>query len=358
MLLKTYRAPDLAAALAAARREMGPDALVLGTSEHRGGLGLEAVEVTVAAPRAGSPAGAEASASASPSPPSASSVAPPAAPAPGRSSDAPEGIPAPLRAAASALVAAGVSEDLARRFARIAAHETGARPGAHAVAVAVERSMARLLEFATPPFGARCLMVVGPPGCGKTTTVAKIAARVALAGERRVFLAAADGDRVGALEQAEIYARHCGAVLARVDSADDLARAVADAGERGTVIVDTPGIGAADRDRFAGLAALRASVPGAAVAVLLPAGLHHLEAARVLERFAPLRPACAAFSRVDDAGRVGELVTALAAARLPLAFVTDGHRIPDDLARASARGLTALLLRSGRDAIAAAETPR
>ena len=50
MLLKTYRGPDLETALASARAEMGPDALVLGTTEKKSRLGMPVVEVTVTTP--------------------------------------------------------------------------------------------------------------------------------------------------------------------------------------------------------------------------------------------------------------------------------------------------------------------
>jgi flagellar biosynthesis protein FlhF len=329
MLLKTYRAPDLALALAAAREEMGPDALVLGTKELSGRLGLRGVEVTVGAPRR-----------------SSAPVAPSAQPARPASS---------LEAAHEALVASGVSPDLAARFAAIAGKDASSVSRAPRLAEAAVRGMEALLTFSSIPVGGRCLFVVGPPGSGKTTTAAKLAARTAFGGRRRVFLAQADVDKVGSLEQTEIFARHMDAVLARVDGPDDLARAAQDAGRDGFVVVDTPGISSSDTERLEKLSALRASVPEATVALLLPSGLHRDHAARIVERFAPLRPSCVAFSRVDDGDRVGELVSAVAGRSLPLAFVTNGPRVPDDLEGATARSLAVLLLRGGRASARAKE---
>ncbi len=94
--------------------------------------------------------------------------------------------------------------------------------------------------------------------------------------------------------------------------------------------------------------------PDAAVAVLVPAGLNHGEAIRVLRRFDRLAPSCVAFSRVDDGARVGELVTALATRGLPLSFLTTGHE-PPDLEEASPSGLAATMLRDGPAAPAAEE---
>jgi flagellar biosynthesis protein FlhF len=68
----------------------------------------------------------------------------------------------------------------------------------------------------------------------------------------------------------------------------------------------------------------------------------------VIERFTPLRPTCAALSRLDDGCRPGELIAALAECGLPLSFFTNGDAVPDDLESASPRGVASLLLRAGR----------
>jgi flagellar biosynthesis protein FlhF len=339
VILKTYRAHDLQTALAQARSELGADALVLARSEVPGPFGLPGVELTVAAARAETPAlpAAVAAAPVAPSPP------PPPAPRP---------LPAPadetplLRASAEALVHAGLSRDLAQRYASIAARDLDGRTDAARVAAAAAKAIETLLPFAAMP-GGGCQFVVGPPGSGKTTTVAKLVARLAAEPGRTVFFGEADTDRIGSVEQAEIFARHMGAVLARIDGPADLERALYDADKTGAIVVDTPGIGAGDALRLRRVAELREVVPEAGVIVLLPAGLHRDEAERVLDRFAGLGPTAAGLTRTDDGARVGELVSALAERGLPLAFVTTGHAVPDDLEHASARGLTALLLRSG-----------
>ena len=76
-----------------------------------------------------------------------------------------------------------------------------------------------------------------------------------------------------------------------------------------------------------------------AKALLLPAGLNRQAASAVVERFGGLRPSCAVLSKVDDGARPGELVAALAPSRIPLAFLTNGHRVPEDLQPASPRSL-------------------
>lgn len=328
MLLKTYTGPDLASALVRARSEMGPDALVLASQEIEGGLGLRAWEVTVAAKRATPRARFDAA------------EAPPA-----------EREPDPLHptvlAAAHALVEAGLAPSLAARVARSTAESIGKAADPDGIFRAASRGLAALVPVSTTALHARCLFVVGPPGAGKTTTAAKLAARGALAACGTTLLAESDLDRVGAIEEAAILSHHLGARLARLEGPEDLRRAMKDAGRDGRIVVDTPGVGRADDGRISRIAALRAAAPEAEVAILLPSGLRREEAALVLERFDAIRPTAVAFSRVDESPFVGELVSAVAERGLPLAFVTDGHRVPDDLEAADPGRLLARLIRGG-----------
>src|ERR1700730_9467313 len=98
------------------------------------------------------------------------------------------------------------------------------------------------------------LMLVGPPGAGKTTLAAKLAARM---GERRALLVSTDISRPGGIAQLEEYARALGLPVAVATNAEALARLIAGAaGHR--VLIDTAGIAPGDddaRDRLAGFIA-------------------------------------------------------------------------------------------------------
>jgi flagellar biosynthesis protein FlhF len=227
----------------------------------------------------------------------------------------------------------------------VAGRNLSSNAGAGEMAAASEDAMAALVPLARLPLEPGVLFVVGPAGCGKTTTAAKLAARAALQHGRRVVLGQAESLRVGAMEQADIYARHIGVELKPVDGRADLRAAVKVAGNDGLVIVDTGSYGPNDGERLEALRRLAGSAAGARSLVLLPAGLRRDEARAVLERFEPLAPAACGLTMTDERGHGGDLVSALAAAQVPLGLMTDGPRVPDDLQEATPRALVSLLLR-------------
>jgi len=354
--LKTYRATDLAAALSMARTELGPQALVLATREVDTPLGVKMTEITAGVSRKDeTEANREVKAlkeeiarlkkRGEGKRGTGAGTAPASAPPRNRESE-----PAFLRQAADALVAAGLSRDLAARFTRIGGRRIRNGEPAANLAVLAEEGMSAVLPFTDLPMDSRCILVVGPAGAGKTTTVAKLAARLSLARNGEVRLGIADIEKIGAVEQAAIFARHLGIQHHRIDRPRDLLNAIARTGVGGTLVLDTPGIGACDLDRMERIVRLRALVPDADVVLLVPAGVHRGEAEAILERFAPLDPTCIGFSRVDDGAGIGELVTAAARRGIPLSFLTNGHRVPDDLLEASPRGLATMMLRTGFDA--------
>jgi len=157
------------------------------------------------------------------------------------------------------------------------------------------------------------LMLVGPPGAGKTTLAAKLAARM---GERRALLVSTDIFRPGGIAQLEEYARALGLPVAVATNAEALARLIAGAAGRG-VLIDTAGIAPGDddaRDRLAGFIAASGTAP----LLVLPADSAAEEAAAMARFFVALGARSLMPTRLDLVHRLGGMLAAADAGRLEL----------------------------------------
>lgn len=353
MQLKRYYAATVADALNLARAEMGPDALVLSTRLApsrgvRGWLGRWGVEVTVAIDR-------DLSADRRPRPP-------------GRHEKPPEGNPVVAR-----LQAGGLDAAFARKVA--ATLPGGARRGVSLASL--RRALAAHLATVTAgeESHAPVEVFVGPPGAGKTTTIAKISAQERARRGTRMSLLAADAYRAGAIEQPGAYAdiiggpflvaRAAGAIeqlrmyadiigspflVAR--SASDLERALASADS--PVLVDTAGRSPNDgpaRDLFA-VIDRRSDVR---THLVMPAGTSAADGERIVDRYADAHPDRVVLTRVDEAETISPLVNVLRGRRLPISYLGTGQRVPTDLYPATSPLVAACVLGEG---VAALETLR
>lgn len=182
---------------------------------------------------------------------------------------------------------------------------------------------------------------IGPPGAGKTTTIAKIAAQMRALKGLRPTLVAADGYRVGAVEQLRLYADILGVPFIVARTAADLDRAIA-MGDR-PLLVDTAGRSPADRgtrDLFDALSGR----PGVRTHLVMAAGVSTRDAERVASLYASANPVRAVLTKVDEAESISSVMTALRSRRLPVSWMGCGQRVPEDLQAADGRRLALAML--------------
>jgi flagellar biosynthesis protein FlhF len=182
--------------------------------------------------------------------------------------------------------------------------------------------------------------LVGPTGVGKTTTIAKMAARYALRhGHRTVGLITTDSFRIGARDQLQTYARILNVPVRTASTADEMDAALNALGDRRLVLVDTAGM-AAEHERISDqLLTLHAAGPSLKTLMTLAATTDAATVRRALRLFADFRADGCVITKVDEAASLGGLLAAVAQAGLPATFVTDGQRVPEDLRAASAHPL-------------------
>ncbi len=167
--------------------------------------------------------------------------------------------------------------------------------------------------------GAQPLLLVGPPGAGKTLTVARLATRLVLAGVTPVVVTA-DAARAGSAEQLAAFTRVLGLELLAANQPDTLARALGRRQDGAPVLIDTQGASPFDPAEQSALAAL-AQAAGAAMVAVLPAGLDAQEAADMAEIYLSHGIRLLVATRLDLVRRLGSV---LAAAQAGLALAEFG----------------------------------
>jgi flagellar biosynthesis protein FlhF len=184
--------------------------------------------------------------------------------------------------------------------------------------------------------------MVGPTGVGKTTLIAKLAARWVLRnGPRDLALISTDCIRIGAQEQIHTLGRLLGVPAHAIDGAADLAETLDHIGNRSLVLIDSAGLSQRD-PRLAGeLETLANASDRIETSLVISAASQAGAIEEALEKFAPARPTTCNVTKLDEATSLGGTMSALIRAKLPLAYLSDGQQVPEDLSPARSHQLIA-----------------
>lgn len=223
----------------------------------------------------------------------------------------------------------GLSDELATSLA-YQAGDTSIE-AAYANAIRLLRKRIRILgrEVFDEP-GA--VAIVGPTGVGKTTTIAKLAARYVLKhGADNLSLLTTDGFRIGAQEQLITFGRILGVAVQLIRDSDELCTTLDLSQDKQLTLIDSAGMSQRDQNIHRELATIAQSGSRVRVLLALPANAQ----AQVLEEtvlaFKHLEPIGCVLTKVDEAACLGGVISTLVRHDLPLAYITDGQNVPEDL---------------------------
>ncbi len=175
--------------------------------------------------------------------------------------------------------------------------------------------------------------LLGPTGVGKTTTVAKLAARAAMEyGSDNVALVTTDTYRIGAHEQLSIYGRIMGCPVRVAKDSSELADVIYQLRNRRLILVDTAGMGQRDVRLSEQLDTLMQESGSVIHSYLvLPATAQRKVLQETIEHFRRIPLSGCIMTKLDESLSLGEFISVVIQNALPVAYIANGQRVPEDI---------------------------
>jgi flagellar biosynthesis protein FlhF len=358
MKIKTFRAKSFREALAQVKKEMGEDAVILSTEEQKGLPPAVTVEAAV---------DYEIREASNPGQPALSPAAPAPRPPPETDPSIEDGeirqirrtisevraevgsireyletsqadagaasLPAGKRDVLRFLKGRGVREEFARNLCG-KADNLKEIPRAMLEGVAVREG---------GPEAGRAVMLIGPTGVGKTTTVAKLAAAATREGKRAAIVSL-DSYRIGAIEQIRIYSKIMGVPLEIAPDARQVKACVARHADKDVVFIDTTGRNPMEGKFLSELSPIYESGVPVETHLLISATCDYDFLEGAWKAYARLPVDFVGVTKVDEAVRYGALYNVAALCGRPIAYLTTGQTVPGDISFPSRKKVLQMVL--------------
>lgn len=210
----------------------------------------------------------------------------------------------------------------------------------------VERVVEGVIEKEKEKPAGRVKIFVGPPGVGKTTTVAKLAARFQIDEGKKTALISTDTYRIAAGEQLKIYAKILGVPVRVVEDKNGFKKSLEDFSDRDVILVDTAGRPSHDSSYLNRLREMFMGCTPADVYLLLSATSSSEHLIDVSSQFSLLDYNHLIFTKMDECQRFGSLLDVIERTRKPVEYITNGQNVPQDIRRVSSELVARLITRN------------
>jgi flagellar biosynthesis protein FlhF len=199
------------------------------------------------------------------------------------------------------------------------------------------------VELNQPDQGPRHVALLGPSGVGKTTTLAKLAALWAVKGKKQVGLISLDTYRLGAAEQLRTYARIMGLPIQVAQDRDEFVEAVELFENCQLVLIDTAGRSLKNDESLSDLTDTLSLAHNVSQHLVVSAGLKDRDIARTINRVGRSRTDSLIISKIDETQEYGNVINNLIKYKVPVSFITNGQKVPDDIRPATPGQLARLI---------------
>jgi flagellar biosynthesis protein FlhF len=259
------------------------------------------------------------------------------------------GVSPDISDAFAALTAAEVSAELAREIVQSAGDSLNGRVAQRADGPVFQRALRQEISnrftadatLGRGPPQPRIVAMVGPPGSGKTphgqSAVNTVWPPAGLS-------CCSDTYRVAAADQLRSYAAILGVGFQLLETVSSLAQTIEENRGKELIFIDTPGLAYGDLADSESLAHFLATRGDIDTHLVLPASMKAADLSRIVDAFEILRPQHLLFTKLDETGTYGPIFGEAARSGKPLSFFTAGQRIPEDLEAASSERVLDLVL--------------
>jgi flagellar biosynthesis protein FlhF len=187
------------------------------------------------------------------------------------------------------------------------------------------------------------VVLVGPTGVGKTTTIAKLAGRLSLLDKKKVGLITIDTYRIGAVEQLKTYADIMNIPFKVVFTMKEMETAMSSMKNCDVVLIDTTGRSSKNAMQISELRAFVEKVNTDNIHLVISCTTKNKDITSIIDGYRVLNYNNVIITKLDETSSYGSLLNILDAAKKPLSFITTGQSVPDDIKMISALEVSSLI---------------
>ncbi|WP_418790222.1 flagellar biosynthesis protein FlhF [Phosphitispora sp. TUW77] len=215
----------------------------------------------------------------------------------------------------------------------------------------LEKQLLRMLKkprpvsFKKQVLGQQSIVLVGPTGVGKTTTIAKLAATFSIVHKKKVALITADTYRVAAVEQLKTYGEIIGIPVDVVYTPQELQKAIAGHTDKDLVLIDTAGRSHKNSEQMNELRNFLDMAEPSDIFLVLSATTRYKDMMDIVNSYSDIPVTRLVFTKLDETSTYGSILNVVSSTQKHLSYVTVGQNVPDDIEIADPSKIANMIMR-------------